>query len=349
MKEKKWFFQTILYLAAGLVLFAAVTIVVDPYFHFHGPLSGFSYRLYEERYINDGITRHFEYDAIITGTSMMQNFKTSEFDELFECQSVKLPYSGGSLQEMAQSLERAFSYNENIEKVLWGLDGEYLIMEHDYQRYEDFPTYLYDTSVWNDVYYILNKSVMYHGTLNNLIMTLKKEAPTAFDAYSAWEEPTGYDAVMNFYSPSGKAEADRQLSEEEKKLVEENISKNICTVVENHPDTTFYLFFTPYSIVRWQKWYEEGRVSAQVEAEAIATKLLLQYPNVELYCFYENTDLICDLDNYKDTIHYSAEINSQILRWIKNGEYRLEEENKKTHEERERKMFSAGWQFDGKR
>ena len=40
---------------------------MDPYFHYHGPFSSFSYRLYEERYINDGISRHFNYDAIITG------------------------------------------------------------------------------------------------------------------------------------------------------------------------------------------------------------------------------------------------------------------------------------------
>lgn len=339
MKEKKWFCRTILYLSVCLAAFAAIMIVVDPYFHFHGPIRGMSYRLYEERYINNGIARHFQYDAIITGTSMTQNFKTSEFNELFESNAVKLPFSGGSYREISQNLQCAFSYNPQIKKVLWGLDGEFLIQESNYQRYEDFPTYLYDDFIWNDIYYVLNKSSMYHGSLNNIVMTLKGEASTTFDEYSAWEGATGYEAVMGTYVRKEAVKEDRELSEEEKQLVEENIATNICSVVEENPNTTFYFFFTPYSIVRWNSWYDEGRVSAQVEAEAIAAEMLLQYPNVELYCFYENTELIHNLDYYKDSIHYNAEISSRILQWMQKGEYRLTEANSEAHAKWEKETY----------
>lgn len=339
MNERKWFYRTILFLVVCLVMFALLIVVTDPYFHFHAPIKGTSYRLYEERYINDGIARHFEYNAIITGTSMTQNFKTSEFDELFGTSSIKLPFSGGGFQEISQNLQRALNYNDHVDRVLWGLDGVLLIKEYDYKRYEDYPTYLYDDSVINDVNYVLNKSVLYHGTLNNALMTIRGDAPTTFDEYSAWEAQTGYDAVKAGHEERGDIADDCRLSEEERKLVEDNIRINVCSVIEQNPDTTFYIFFPPYSILLWDYWDRDGKISAQIEAENLAANMLLQYPNVELYCFNENIDLISNFDNYRDELHYSAEINSLILKWIKSGEYRLTPEKYVTHMDKEKELY----------
>ena len=58
----------------------------------------------------------------------------------------------------------------------------------------------------------------------------------------------------------------------------------------------------------------------QFEAEQIATEMLLDCPNVKLYNFNDKYDIICNLDNYRDREHYSAEINSKILQWIMNEE-----------------------------
>ena len=71
--------MTMLLLLAG----GSINGIVDPYFHYHKPLAGLEYAIYDERYQNDGIVKHFDYDAILTGTSMTENFKTSEFDALF--------------------------------------------------------------------------------------------------------------------------------------------------------------------------------------------------------------------------------------------------------------------------
>ena len=43
---------------------------------------------------NDGISRNFEFDTLITGTSMAQNFKTSEAEALFGGKAVKETFSG---------------------------------------------------------------------------------------------------------------------------------------------------------------------------------------------------------------------------------------------------------------
>lgn len=345
MKEKKWFFGTIICVVICLGLFAAVIVVTDPYFHFHAPLQWLSYDMSDERYANDGISRHFEYDAIITGSSMMQNFKTSEFDELFVCNAIKLPYAGAVYQEISQSLQRAFSYQEGIKAVVWGLDGSGLIKEANYQSYENFPTYLYDANPFNDIYYVLNKDVMCHRTLHNLLMTMTGTPSTTFDEYSSRDYENGYAAVMRNYDRREDILADTGLTEEERRMVEENIRENVCAVIEQNPDTTFYIFFTPYSVVYWDGWYRNGRISAQIEAEELAAGLLLQYDNVELYCFYENEDLIFNLNYYRDPIHYISEINSEILRWMQEGEYCLTKENYQEHAKRERELY-LGYDYD---
>ena len=80
---KKWVIAFFALLLAILLLLGSITAVLDPYFHYHAPLEGLSYELFYQRYQNDGIVKHFDYDALITGNSMTENFKTSLCDELF--------------------------------------------------------------------------------------------------------------------------------------------------------------------------------------------------------------------------------------------------------------------------
>ena len=110
---------------------ALVIIIIDPYFHYHAPISGLVYKFLEERYQNNGIVRHFEYDAIITGTSMTQNFKTSEMDKLFGTNAIKVTYSGGEYKEINDNLVVALRSNQNIKLVLRGVDYNNLLHDKD--------------------------------------------------------------------------------------------------------------------------------------------------------------------------------------------------------------------------
>lgn len=335
MKEKnaKRCFYSFLIAQVGILLLIVVAmIVVDPYFHYHKPLPWLSYRLYEERYINDGISRHFDYNAMITGTSMTQNFKTSEFDELFGVKSVKEPFSGAGFEELAENLNRALSYNEDLDMVLMGLDYSGFNREHDWKQYEDYPQYLYDNDLLNDTAYILNKSILYRGLFNTLYMTLAGEKTTTFDEYSAWTSYYGFDKIMETYERlEEKREMAEGLSEEERERVRKNIELNILPVIEKYPDTEFYFFYPPYSILYWDFLEREGMMKAQLEAEEMVTDMLLSYDNVRLFNFFEDTDLILNLDNYRDKEHYNSNVNSYLLEQMSQGKYEITKENKEAH------------------
>lgn len=319
-QSKKWFKKCIISLLGTIFLVFAMVYVFDPYFHFHKPFSFVSYRLYDERYTNDGISRHFDYDAIVTGTSMAQNFKPTEMDALFGTKAVKETFSGAGYKELSENLERALQRNPELKTVIWTMDYNAFIRDKDWTQYEGYPTYLYDEKPWNDVSYIFNKSILYHGVLPNVIKTLLGQPSTTMDEYSSWDKETGLEYIMQNYDRwEVKAEMIDGLTEEERVMVTANIKENFVDLVNQYPDTTFYIFYTPYSICYWDFLNQEGMMKMQLEAEQIATELLLECPNVKLFNFNDQYDVITNTDNYRDKEHYSAEINSKILEWMASG------------------------------
>lgn len=339
-QEKRWFWNCIGILGALLVVIAVVTVVVDPYFHYHKPLSFLSYRIYEERYVNDGISRHFDYDAVITGTSMSQNFKTSELDALFDVNAVKEPFSGAGLKELSENLDRTLKRNPEVRMVVMPLDYNALLQDADWEKYKDYPTYLYDDNPINDARYVWNKSILYHGVIADLTRTIAGEKNTTMDEYSSWVRETGLEHILYSYTREDhKSETAGLFSEEDREQVYQNIQKNIVSLVNRYPDTEFYFFYPPYSICYFDGLYLENNLERQFEAERQTTEMLLQCPNVKLYNFFHRKDVICNLDYYNDTLHYSAEVSSMILQWIKEENGLLTKENYQQRLSEEKEFF----------
>ncbi|MBQ4482494.1 MAG: hypothetical protein II966_04585 [Lachnospiraceae bacterium] len=310
-----------------LLVFGGLTVVIDPFFHFHKPLKALGYRMTDrdERYLNDGILRHFDYDSIITGTSMTQNFKSSEFDELFGVNSVKVPLSGASYKETDEQLKRAFARHSGIKTVLRGLDYGIMAADPDEMMSDDYPTYLYDDDILNDAEYIFNKEIFAFGTFENVILyTLRGGKTTTFDEYENWNDRMtfGKEAVLKQYVRGElKPEADIIPFDDR------NLRQNVIDTVSENPDTGFLLFFTPSSILMFDGFYREGTLKNHLLWERKAIEELLECENVRLFSFYDDFDLITDLNNYKDVNHYREEVNSYILQSIKKGEHELTREN----------------------
>ena len=147
MSKKIWVIGYLSLVLACLIAIASVTIAIDPYMHFHAPNTDkYYYYLENQRSQNDGITRNFDYEGIITGTSMTENFKTSSAEDLFSVDFIKVSYSGGSYYEINSNLEVAAANNPNLKYVIRGLDLAMFFDEADRLRTDlgTYPLYLYD-------------------------------------------------------------------------------------------------------------------------------------------------------------------------------------------------------------
>ncbi|MBD5528089.1 MAG: hypothetical protein HDR02_06700 [Lachnospiraceae bacterium] len=328
MKEKRWNAIVIGGTLAILIMLAGVTILVDPFLHYHRGQDFLEYPLKDERYQNDGIVRHYEYDSIITGTSMCQNFKCSEFDELWEAASVKIANSGASYHESCENIRRALSHNANVKNVLCSLDGNRLNYSAFQDEYEGYPVYLYDNNPFNDVNYLLNKDVV-PKTIAVLNYTRSGQKTTTMDEYGNWNQykSFGTASVLASFDLIEEREEEWRLTEEDIERIQENVNENFVKLAKQYPDTTFYLFFPPYSICYWEALVRTKQLNAQLEAQKMGVEMLLSADNIQVFDFSYRIDITENLDNYTDTMHYGEWVNSEILQMMAEGEGELTYEN----------------------
>lgn len=330
MSGKKFFWRMIGSAVGCLCIAAAFVIIVDPYFQYHAPYEKIHYRLTDERYMNSGIIKNFEYDAIITGTSMTENFKTSEVDELFGVTSVKVPQEGAAFKEINNLVEMALEENPNVRMVLRSIDGSGLTAEKDSMAYakNEWPEYLYDDNYWNDIHYLLSMDAI-TDALINCYRSIKKIPSTSFDAYANWNEECvfGKEAVLSLYERPEAVNETYYLTKDEKKMVSDNIRQNVTDVAKRHPEVTFYYFIPPYSILYWDRLDRTGKTAWYIEAEKTAIEEMIKYPNIKVYAFSNYLEIVMELGYYKDIAHYWEHTNSNLLRQMAGGEYLLTEEN----------------------
>lgn len=307
-------------LAVLCLLTALLVYSVDPFFHYHAPRADLYYPFTNERYDSDGILWHFDYDAVITGTSMTECFRPSQLDALFNTRSVKVPSYGASYHEISQRLRRGFR-THGIRMVVWGLDQDKMIRDPEWMRDDlgDYPYYLYDDNPFNDVKYLLNKEVLFEKVIP--ILENKRDGAAGghdgFDDYVNWSEHVAYgpdEALEDFedFTPADAADL-KALTPEEEQMVRGNVDENVASLAAAHPDTLFCLFLTPYSVVYWGQESHDGTLDRQLAAERILLEELMPYANVLVLSYNNCPEVIENLDNYRDALHYGGWINDRIL------------------------------------
>jgi len=226
--------------------------------------------------------------------------------------------------------------------VLWVVDYNGFLRDYDWKQYEDYPTYLYDDNPWNDTAYLFNKSILYHGVFSNVRMTLSHTPSTTMDEYSSWERDCGLDYILQSYDRENVTiPADTGFGPEEKAKVEQTINTNVVDLVSQYPDVTFYIMYPPYSICYFDALMLKGTLYRQLQAEQTATELLLDCPNVKLYNFFDQYDIICNTDYYCDDGHYNGEVNSMLLQMIAEDKCLVTRENYLEKLAAEREFFSS--------
>ncbi len=316
----------------------ALVAWIDPFFHYHAPHTDrFFYTIDNERSMNDGIAKHFDFDAIVTGSSMVANFKTSEVDEIFGTHSVKLPLAGGSFYEIADLLETAFAHHPEVKCVIRSIDRHLLFFAVNERRTDlgEYPDYLFDRNPLNDYKYLLSADVLFHRCFPMLLRTRQPgfvPGHTSFDVYdNTMKYYEGYfglpDIRSLFWYEIDTVGEPIHMDESTRALVTENITRNVVAVAEAHPDVTFYCYLPPYSVGYWHNKLAVGDIYQQIEAETLAVELMLQCANIRLFDFSGRDDIISDVNNYRDLLHYGDWINSFILQWMHDDRYRLTKEN----------------------
>lgn len=334
MKSKTYCKIVIIGLLGCLILVGGSTAWIDPYFHYHAPIKGFAYNLEQDRqrYINDGITKNFQYNAIITGTSMTNFFRTSEFDELFDVYSIKLPYSAGYFKEINDNIIKGLGTHKGVSKVLRCLDYTRILVDKDVYQHEGYiyPDYLYDNNFFNDIEYLFNKEILLGDVIDVLARTEAGKKTTSFDEYCFYDYKCGKTAVLDSYKRPYDYSANQHImTQEERIIIQENLRQNVIQTAKDYPQTVFYLYFPLYNICYYDSRNLYGVLELFFETEKVAIEEILNSDcnNIKLFAFSDKFDIICNFDCYIDILHTTDSVNSAILQWIHDGEGELTKDN----------------------
>ena len=301
----------LIFAAALLLLIAGTVILIDPFYHYHKPIGPLKAVLTEKEYQCIGSLRHFDYDAVIVGSSVSENFNNRWFDEAFDCKSIKAIRSYGATADLCFFLDEAFK-SQDIRYVFYNLDPSSLKSDpHTTFKETGCPMYLYDANPFNDVEYLFNKDVLFERIPYMLAKSVLEDYDegTSYN-WGQWKE-FNLDMCTGLYlrHPKVAPMNDEHTYDD---LLESNMDL-IVSQIKAHPDTRFYIYFPPYSMLWWDNTYREGDTQFYLYAFEKCMDKLTDYDNVSCYFFLNDRDIVLNLDeNYMDTLHFSPQINRLI-------------------------------------
>ena len=328
MQPKRWLAGFLGIFLAGLTGCMALVIWVDPFFQYHKPLAWFPYLVDNQVNQNPGLAKHMDYDGILIGSSMTASFNTDWFEELMGMKTQKLSYNGSYPKDLSNIMQLVFdAKGDQVKAVYMAVDQSTFSADPEETK---FPVtdYLYDDNVFNDVPYLLNKDVLLDYILRPLAD--RKDASDWAELYKPWWTDEYYNkanVLMYYEAAEEKQEEEALAADYFKDAVEENLQKNILPYIEAHPETEFYIFYPPYSILFWNDVTREKELEAVIGRLEYMTERLLNYENVHVFNFLGKEDIICNLNNYADYMHYHKNVCRYITECFATGENELHPEN----------------------
>jgi hypothetical protein len=316
----------------GIALAAAAAIIafnawVDP-FQQYRKAGRFPARFYNawQRYENPGIAKHYDYDRIVTGSSLMECVIPADVDHFMGGKTINLSVSAETAYDAARLLGVALRTGKP-KQVIMNLDYNAFSGPPDRSGFtEPFPSYLYDDHLWNDVPYLLGVE-----TTRKSLETLAGLHWSRFNTdpqrmwYWGWEHQffaakavQGLDAAnlnARFHQPARTLEG-----------MQASFEANLAPLIERHPAVRFTFVYAPYSILVWSDFQQRGQVEVTLAFRDWLFERTRRYPNVEFFDFQAEPALVTDLDYFTDIYHFSPKVSKAMVEAIAQGRYRLTRE-----------------------
>lgn len=321
ISKKRWALGTLTALLVLLALCAGLTYVFDPFEQYR---ESAILPLYDqESYNNPGIAKHYDYNAVILGTSMVEMSNPSVIDACFGVRSVKLPMRGSHTAQMGWELGHVYKAKEKrgetLSLAILAVDAYSLMGPVDDD--EEIIEYLWNDDPLDDVNYLLNRDVLL-VKIPRMLRNIGKDTSTKRDDMYKWTDVTF--AAQSVYDTT-PVSAQKEMTDPEYRIERStaNIEQHIEAYVAAHPETAFKIYMPPYSVAYWYLMTRNGLSEQQFRSRARVCELLLDYPNVEIYDFSSRIAWITDLDEYFDYSHHSSAMSDAIMRAMAAGEDRV--------------------------
>ena len=322
------FAVTVVAIAAGA---AAVVVAfnawVDPFQHYR-KAERFPARFYNawQRYENPGLARHYDYDRVVTGSSLMECVIPDDVDRIM----------GGKTINLSVSAETAYDAGQLLGAALRTGKTRHIIMNLDYNAFsgaadrsgftEPFPSYMYDDFLWNDLPYLLGA-----GTTRKSIETVLglKWSRFSTDPARMWYWMDGHQFfAAKAVQGLDPAHLNARFRQPPRTLegMQASFEANLTPLIEKYPDTRFSFVYAPYAILVWMDFEQRGQLDLTLAFREWLFERTKGYRNVEIFDFHAEPSIVEDLDHFTDIYHYSPKLSRAIIQAMAEGRYKLTRE-----------------------
>jgi len=335
--------------------FLSVKLLLDPYRIYHQPWIRDNYYLGrpDMRIQASGIINTEDFDSIVLGDSMAANFSPSEAANKFGGKFVNISLDGSSAPERSLVLNYALKKKE-ITMVIFSIDRVDLAVDSIANTGIARYAYLYDDNRLNDLLLYLShwRDLRFAFCGNRFVSSDRrcKEGRDLERLCEWYSEPGNARRIGGLQKWFESAKDDirvmsalRGVSEEIEAIAsgtspavdwaevrgaqsrhQQVFRTHILEVAAEHPATQFYLFFPPFSRLRYAmlKQGNPQDFESYLEIIRFVVRDCAKYHNIQVFGF-DTESFLDDIANYIDTSHYDQGINSEMLRWMRDGVHAL--------------------------
>ena len=325
MDGKRWLRRFLCAAAALLALLALICYIVDPFMQYR--VRDNTYYI-NARFACPGILKNGDYDAVVIGSSLVQNFNMQSFRDKLGVNAVKATEGGLSHIEMLE-LTELINRADRAETYYICISINAFAEEEDHAQ-RSFPSYLMNDSLLDDYRYLLG----YEAWMRYLPVDL---ALLACDALGialpdAVNEQRSIDKMEDFSRkyPCGAqyliedfpGVSHKPFDAVSSQRSQDALNGQIHRFFDRLPlreDKEYVFFFPPLSMLYWHS-FKPSYTDAMNQCKRTVVQRLSGYDNVTVYDFQCMPET-ADLDNYMDVSHYSPEINEKMIDCFASGEY----------------------------
>ncbi len=322
----RWLFSFLILVLVFAIILSLTVYIIDPFFQFR--VKDNAYML-SARFVSPGLIKNYDYDTLILGSSMTQNFDMNVFRDELDVNPLHIGVGGIRAVEEHDLLNLA--YETGKAKKYYICAEMYLFTDNSEES--RIPQYLIKDDILSRCRYFLNYEAWFrYMPIDVSFLLLDKldvQLPTKFaysksiDRLEDWrlDFAFGKEIVLKNYK-SGKY----GVSEVEMDDLYNTMTKRIDKYFEGlQPDAGEHIFFfAPYSMLYWAEQTDE-LTDALLCGKKYFTKKALE-KGLTVYDF-QAADFTTDLENYKDITHYKPEINDYMTRCFATDEYVITMEN----------------------
>ena len=328
--SRKWILGFFSIVLAAVLVLSVAAYAIDPFLQFRVKDNAYLLRGW---FVDSGLIENYDYDTLIIGSSMVQNFDMELWREKLGGKPLHIGMGAitaneiGRLMDLAYEAGRADTYYICVDQYLLSSEAD---INH-------FPEHLLRKDLLSRLRYLLSYEVWFRYipidlalmVLDLLGVTLPEKiaAKKSIDKLGDWRldfppGTTGREAVLRYYEK-------REYSVSE--VNTEGLDQRMKTRIDAFMDRFSYdrgahvFFFPPYSSLFWCDARIDGYFNAYAQAKRYFAEEAAKRGAV-VYDF-QGADCTLDLDNYRDTTHYLPNVSDWMIGCFADSRYLVSRDN----------------------